>query len=565
VNAPDPSYLEAQSTLERLARVGAPVRRPDAARPATGAADAPTAPPAAVPQTWSEQTLRQLLESLPDAMIVIDRRGAIVLLNAQAEALFGYPRQELLGRAVEVLVPERFRRDHVAQRDDYFAAPRVRPMGAGMDLYGRHRNGAEFPVEISLSPLQTEHDTLVTAVIRDVSRRKREEAKFRTLIETIPAVTFIAPLDETVPEFYVSPQIENLLGFSQQEWLEDPVLWHRQLHPEDRARWNVQFAPTCAEGTTFRSDYRFVAKDGRVVWVYGSAQMVRGADGQPLFLQGVAFDITPIKQAEEAERAARAALHQLNAELERRVQERTEELAQSMAELQEKTEELEQFAYVASHDLREPLRTLVNYPQRLAKQYGGQFDAQAAEWLARITSGADRMRRLIDSLAHYSRVLRRDRSYAPVDCAAVVQEARTNLQAALEESRAELVVGDLPTVQGNQPQLMLLFQNLIGNAVKFRAADRPARVEVGARRHGPDWLLWVRDNGIGIEAKFLQRIFGLGERLHSASKYAGTGFGLAICEKIVNGHGGRIWVGSTPDHGSAFYFTLRDPPSAPEA
>src|SRR5205823_8876919 len=134
------------------------------------------------------------------------------------------------------------------------------------------------------------------------------------------------------------------------------------------------------------------------------------------------------------------------------------------------------------------------------------------------------------------------------------------LQAALEESGAEVTVVQLPSVQGNPQQLMLLFQNLLGNAVKFRAADRPVRVEVGARREREGWLFWVRDNGIGIEAKYLRRIFGLGERLHPASRYAGTGFGLAICEKIVAGHGGRIWAESEPGQSSTFYFTL---PAAP--
>ena len=546
---PDAASAEAQDVLERLARAGAPARRSREldGGAATGDPARPAAPPP--PRSWSEQTLRGLIELLPDALVVIDRDGLIVLVNAQAEALFGYRREELLGQAIEVLVPERYRRGHVAQRGAYFADPHVRPMGAGLELSGRHRDGSEFPVEISLSPLQTEHGLLVTGIIRDVSDRKREEAKFRTLVENIPAVTFIAPLDESVAEFYVSPQIEQLLGFSQREWLEDPVLWHRQLHPDDRDRWNEEFAPTCVAGTPFRSVYRFVAKDGRVVWVQGSAQLVRGDDGQPLFLQGIAFDVTAVKEAEEARKRAEEDLRLANAELERRVAERTEELAG-------KTEELEQFAHVASHDLKEPLRTLVNYPQRLLKHYGDRFDEQAGDWINRVINGAARMRNLIDSLSHYSRVLRRDRAFVPVDCGALCWEACANLQAALKESKAELVVGELPTVQGNAQQLMLLFQNLVGNAVKFRDPARPVRVEVGARRDGDGWLCWVHDNGIGIEGRHLRKVFGLGERLHTASKYPGTGFGLAICEKIVVGHGGRIWVESEPGQGSTFYFIL---------
>src|SRR5262249_25722545 len=194
--------------------------------------------------------------------------------------------------------------------------------------------------------------------------------------------------------------------------------------------------------------------------------------------------------------------------------------------------------------------------------YAGKLDLQAHDWISRTAGGAKRMRNLLDSITHYASVLPRDKVLQPVDCGSAVQDACANLQAALQEGAAELVVGDLPTVLGNREQLLFLFQNLIGNAVKFRLADRCVRVEGGSRRHEDGWPRWVRDNCIGIEAQHLQKLFvklGVEARFYTDRNYAGTGFGLNICQKIVLGHGGRIWVESEPGQGSTFYFTLTMP------
>jgi PAS domain S-box-containing protein len=554
------SATQARSILKQLGgsdEAASTCSRPSEGVPSPSAADraaeAGTARRLAAPPVsaaaLTADTLHRLLQALPDALVVSDSAGRIILINAQTEAMFGYRAEELIGQAVEVLVPERLRQPHVAHRAGYMAAPTVKPMGQRLALFGRRKDGREIAVEISLSPLPTAGGLLIVSTIRDVGERllhaaqvKKLEARYRALVEGIPAVTFMAAFDEEARELYVSPQVEELLGFSQKEWLENPVLWYTQLHPEDRRRWHEEFALTCASSKPFRSVYRFLSRDGRVVWVQGEAEVVRDKAGRPLFLQGVAFDITAIKEA--------------TVELDRRVQERTQELNQALAELHEQNEELKNFAQVASHDLREPLRTLVNYPQLLTKHYSGKLDSQADEWINRIIDGGKRMRDLIEDLAKYARLLPRDRTFNPVNAAAACGEAGANLEEALKASGAELTVGELPMVMGNDKQLMLLFQNLIGNAVKFRADDRPVRVDVGSRRDGDGWLFWVRDNGIGIRPKYLKQIFGLGERLHPSSKYPGTGFGLAICERIVLGHGGRIWAESEPGKGSTFFFTL---------
>jgi PAS domain S-box-containing protein len=351
-------------------------------------------------QRRAEELFRVAVEGSPSGLLMVDREGAIVLVNREVERLFGYPRNELIGRQIDVLVPDGMRRGHPALRGEFMQDPSARAMGAGRELFAKRKDGHEVPVEIGLNPLSTDSGMFVLASVVDITERKRSE-----------------------------------------------------------------------------------------------------------------FD------------------------------------------LKRSNEELERFAYVASHDLQEPLRMVASYVQLLGKRYKGKLDADADEFIGYAADGAMRMQRLIEDLLAFSRVGTRGATSVPVDINMVLAGALTNVRLSIEESGASVTAGELPTVPGDPGQLGHLFQNLISNAVKFRGEDPPL-VRVSAERDADNWLFRVHDNGIGIAPEYFDRIFVIFQRLHGREKYSGTGIGLAIARKIVERHGGRIWVESTPGRGTTFLFTL---------
>jgi PAS domain S-box-containing protein len=357
----------------------------------------------------SEAKFRGLLESAPDGVVIVDAAGLIQIVNRQTEMLFGYPREEQLGQPVEVLLPERFIGRHIGHRTGYQRDPHTRPMGTGLELFGRRRDGSEFPVEISLSPMTSEDgETVIISNIRDVTARKI---------------------------------------------------------------------------------------------------------------------------ADEQLRATAADLTRSNAEL-------------------------EQFAYVASHDLQEPLRMVASYTQLLARRYKGKLDQDADEFIGFAVDGARRMQELINDLLTYSRVGTRPLALDTVDSNQLVDQVVSDLAAAIQDSNGSVICDDLPAVRGDPTQLRQLFQNLIANSMKFHRPDEPPRVRVSATPEDRMWAFSVSDNGIGIEPQYQERIFALFQRLHTRADYPGTGIGLAICKKIVERHGGQIHVDSTLGRGTTFRFTL---------
>ena len=231
-------------------------------------------------------------------------------------------------------------------------------------------------------------------------------------------------------------------------------------------------------------------------------------------------------------------------------------LKQTLAELERSNQELEQFAYVASHDLKEPLRMVSSYTQLLARRYQDRLDQDAKEFIAFAVDGATRMQRLIQDLLTYSRVTTRGIRLVPTDAAVALRDALGNLQAVIQETGARVTNDELPTVLADRTKLVQVFQNLIGNGIKFHGDVSP-RVHVAATPKDDEWEFTVADNGIGIDPQYFDRIFVIFQRLHPGHRYPGTGIGLALCSRIVQRHGGRLWVESAPGRGSTFYFTLK--------
>jgi len=408
------------------------------------------------------------------------------------------------------------------------------------------------------------------APITRAMERPDVEARYQTLVEQIPAVIFMAFLNEGVSEAYVSPHIEKVLGFSQQEWLNDPILWYQRIHPEDRGRWNVEAAGLVLSGQPLRSVYRVIARDGHVVWFHCEVKMVLTEDGRPWFIHGAAFDVSELKNAEEA-------LKRAQYELEARVQQRTAELAKANSELQLEIAErrraesqlahqaeelarsnadLEQFAYSASHDLQEPLRNISIYSEWLKKRYQGKLDADADQFIHILSEGAQRMIAMVrDLLAYADSAKRSDELRANVDANVVLTNSLEDLHATIRENEATVTHDPLPFVRMDEVHLRQVFENLLSNAIKYRS-DQPPRVHVSAEISDNYWRFSVQDSGIGIEPAYQEQIFGIFKRLHGREKYSGSGIGLALCKRIVERYGGKIWVKSEVDQGATFFFTV---------
>lgn len=382
-------------------------------------------------------------------------------------------------------------------------------------------------------------------VIRSFRRRLSEQDGLFRLI-TEKAADMIAVVDTRGNRVYNSPSYERILGYSAEQL--EMTSGFEQIHPDDREKVRQAASSATHNGVGQRIEYRMRHMDGTWRYLESSASTILSDDGTVDKLVIVNRDITDRKRAEEA-------LEEHKNHLEQLVTMRTTELTTKMEELARSNADLEQFAYVASHDLQEPLRMVASYTQLLSHRYKGKLDADADDFIGFAVDGASRMQQLIQDLLSYSRLTTKGKALAWTQSESACQSAVGNLQESIKDASAVVRVGQLPEVFADAGQLTALFQNLIGNAIKYRNERKP-EIQVDAQFQACEWVFSVRDNGIGIEAQYFGRIFQMFQRLHSRKDYSGTGIGLAICKKIVERHGGRIWLESQPGEGSTFHFTI---------
>jgi PAS domain S-box-containing protein len=486
----------------------------------------------------ADAKFRGLLEAAPDAIVGVNAVGAIVLVNAQTEVLFGYARQELVGQSVEILVPEALRERHPAHRQRYFHEPRTRAMGEGLDLVARRKDGSEFPAEISLSSIETEDGLLVSAAIRDVTERKRAEARFRGLVEAAPDAMVIVDADGLIG--LVNAQTIALFGYEASELLGRPVevlvpARFRHKHPDHRRAYGVH-AKVRPMGASL--DLYGLRKDGTEFPVEISLSPLETDQG--MTISASIRDVTERKKAVEIQAAA--------IEREREASRRLREVDRMRSD----------FLSTVSHELRTPLTAIKGFAEILVESWASVPDDRKLEFVQRINNAGARLDYLIEDLLDFSRLERGQLKIVlePHLVRGLLDETLRRAGSVLSNHVLSLDVPDDLWVLADKTAFIRVLENLLTNAAKFAPAG--SEIEISAAMADGEVLLSVRDHGVGIAPEHHDLVF---ERFHrvpaTAASQPGTGIGLAIVKQFTEAQGGHVSLDSEPGKGSTFTLHLQ--------
>lgn len=492
----------------------------------------------------SEANMRMILDNTDELFIIIDKDLNIINFNKATEEkskqLLGVPFQK--GKSIlESAQPER-----IPLLKQLYAEVLQGAVRRSIVEIPPIHNNSKVVVDIRYGPIYSNGEIIGVVInVRDVTETKiKEEELLRTNERFFYAAkaTNDAIWDWDIQcnkVFRVGDGLRNIFGYDKDEAAKDDDFWINRVHPDD-LRSMISKREQILNHTDelyWEDEYRFKKADGAYAYVFDKGYIIRDEKGTPIRMIGTTQDISQQKETE-------ALLLELNNRLKRRA----EELANSNVEL-------ERFAYVASHDLQEPLRMVTSFLQLLKKRYDDKLDETAVQYINFAVDGAERMKTLIMDLLDYSRVGSNTEPNEDVDLNLLIEDVRDVFGKTIDEVKATITVSPLPIVKGTRTQLFQLFQNLISNAIKYQSKESP-KIQIRYKEEQDHYLFEVQDNGIGIDPAFHEKIFVIFHRLHSRSEYGGTGIGLAICKKIVERHNGNIWVKSAVGEGSTFFFTL---------
>ena len=533
---------------------------------------------AALEMRNSRQMFERLFENAPDATILVNKAGKIVRANAQVEILFRASRAQVMEMDVEELMPMRYRERHREHLLRYFANPQPRAMGEGLELLGLRRDGSEFPVDIMLSAVDTDKGVKTLAVIRDITDRKRIERmhlQFRALFESVPGSYLVLKPDLTivaVSDAYLKATMtkrEDIIGRALFDVFPD--------NPQEQGATGVsnlraslnRVLETGAADTMAIQKYDVRRPDGVFEERYWSPvnSPVIGADGEVEYLVHRVEDVTDfVKQKQKpqpsvTENGMRARMEQMEAEIFRS----SHQIQSANERLREANEELESFSYSVSHDLRAPLRHIDGFVDRLGKIPSVLADEKGRRYLGIISQSARHMGNLIDDLLVFSRMGRVEMRSTRINLELMVNDVIAGMAEEIKQRDVAFNVHDLCAVQADPQMLHQVFANLIGNAVKYTRTRPRAEIEVTARETPGEYIVSVRDNGVGFDMEYAHKLFGVFQRLHRAEDFEGTGIGLANVRRIIQRHGGRTWAEGKVDEGATMYFSLPKHPKTHES
>lgn len=481
-----------------------------------------------------------------DAIICIDTKEAITFWNKQAEVIFGWKEKEALGQQLsELIVPEPFRKYHREGMKHYLKTGEGKALNVLLELSAIKRNGEEFPIELTVIPIKQGEELFFCAFIRDITERKKSETSIIQANERFEKVTqatndAIWDYDVVNNSLFWGKGFQTLFGYNLEVIQPSFDLLASRIHEDDRERITSKIGLYMQDKNlkNWHEEYRFIKADGSVAFVIDRATFLRNPQGKVVRVIGAMTDITKQKNNE-------AQLIALN-----------ESLQSYAKELERSNEELEQFAFITSHDLQEPLRMVSSFMDQLKRKYEDKLDDKALQYIEFATNGSKRMKQIILDLLEYSRAGRPTDLIEKVDINEIITDFKLLRGKIIDEKSATIIHDNIPVIKTYKTGITQVFHSLLDNAIKYSKKEEAPNIKITCKEENDKWIFAVKDNGIGIDPRFFSKIFIIFQRLHNREEYEGTGIGLSIVKRHIDFLGGKIWVESKMGIGSTFYFEI---------